>query len=89
MNVKYSRHFQKQYKKAPGKIRKAVKVRIKLFLRNPIDSILNNHSLVGNLKGYKSINITGDWRAVYLVRTDENGNQVAYFEALGTHSQLY
>jgi len=84
MDVKYPRHFQKQYKKAPEKIRIVTKTRIKLFISNPTDQTLNNHILTGKLKGYRSINVTGDWRALYSERTDENGAKVAYFDVLGT-----
>ena len=85
MKVKLSKNFQKQYRKAPRKIQKSVKSRIILFRNNPSDSLLNNHALVGKLKGYRSINITGDWRAIYR----EIGINIAYFVSLGTHSQLY
>ena len=33
---------------------------------------------------YRSINISGDWRAVF-----EQNNDEVYFVTLGTHSQLY
>ncbi|OGE71342.1 hypothetical protein A2617_00135 [Candidatus Daviesbacteria bacterium RIFOXYD1_FULL_41_10] len=58
--------------------------RFELFLSNPFHPQLNNHLLTGNYKGYRSINITGDWRALY----SENENSII-FELLGTHSQLY
>lgn len=33
--------------------------------------LLNNHSLTGKWRGYRSINITGDWRAIF-VEVGEN-----------------
>ena len=83
MRINYKRKFEKQYKKAPLKIKLAFKKRIKLFLKNPFDPILHNHSLGGELKKYRSIDITGDWRAIY------SENKVIVFSAFGTHSQLY
>lgn len=85
MKIKYSRKFKKQYQKAPEKIKKAFKNRRNLFIKNPQNSILNNHKLKGILKNFRSINITGDWRALY----SQPKQSVVIFEVLGTHSQLY
>ena len=85
MRIRYSREFKKQYIKAPQKIKLAFKNKRNLFLKNPYSLILNNHSLKGKLKGYRSINITGDWRAIY----SQLRPSVVTFEILGTHSQLY
>jgi addiction module RelE/StbE family toxin len=70
-------------------MQKIIKDRIALFALQPAHPLLRNHSLTGNYKGFRSINITGDWRAVYRVLKDNQGNTVIVFEALGTHSQLY
>jgi len=48
-------------------------------------AILNNHALTGQWAGYRSINITGDYRAVYRLAEED----IAYFVALDTHSKLY
>jgi addiction module RelE/StbE family toxin len=84
MQIKYSRKFKKQYQKAPKKIKQAFKNRRNLFYQNPYNPILNNHQLTGKFKGYRSINITGDWRAIY-----SGDKAIIIFEMLGTHSQLY
>lgn len=89
MNIKYSATFKKQYKKAPKKIQEKVKERIGLFVQDPTIQLLNNHALTGKYQGYRSINITGYWRAVYLIRLDLKSKQEFYFELVGTHSQLY
>ncbi len=89
MNIKYSATFRKQYKKAPKKIQEKVKDRISLFDQDPTNQMLNNHALTGKFQGYRSINITGDWRAIFSTRLDLKSKQECYFELLGTHSQLY
>lgn len=89
MNIKYSSTFKKQYKKTQGKIREKVKERISLFVKNPTNQLLNNHALTGKFQGCHSINITGDWRAVYSIRLNLKSEQEYYFELVGTHSQLY
>lgn len=85
MKIKYSRQFKKQYLKAPKKIRNHFKNRRNLFLEDPHHPVLNNHKLKGKLRGYSSINVTGDWRALY----SQSGRGIVIFEVFGTHSQLY
>lgn len=82
--IDYSKTFDKQLKKAPLSIKISFRQRLELFITNPFHPQLNNHSLTGKYKSYRSINITGDWRAIYSENSD-----VIIFELLGTHSQLY
>lgn len=88
MNIKLAKKFAKQYFKAPRKIQKAFNSRLEIFKKQPFHSLLNNHSLKGNYLYHRSIDITGDWRAIYS-ETLEKNEKVAIFIALGTHSQLY
>lgn len=89
MKIEYSKKFVKQYEKADIKIREAFSKRLQLFLKNPLHPQLKNHPLKGTLAGYKSINITGDWRALYSETKDEESETIIIFDMLGTHSQLY
>lgn len=84
MQVRYSKGFVKSYNKADPKTKQAFEKRQKLFLQDHNHPQLNDHALVGKYSGYRSINITGDWRAIYNIR----GESIV-FEAIGTHSQLY
>lgn len=88
MKVKFSKKFVKQYKACDLKIQKVIDAKLLIFTKSPMDPVLNNHSLRGSLLGLHSINVTGDWRALYSI-LDTNGEKVAYFELVGTHSQLY
>ena len=88
MKVKFSKKFAKQYDRANSKIQISFDKSLKLFLQNPFHPLLNNHSLSGKLSGYRSINVTGDWRAIYSV-ADKSEINVVIFEMIGTHSQLY
>lgn len=85
MQISFSKTFGKQYKKTPYKIQQAFDKRFKIFVKNPFNPILNNHSLKGIFKGHRSINVTGDWKALYL----QPSKDIVIFEALGTHNQLY
>jgi addiction module RelE/StbE family toxin len=82
--IDFSNKFEKNLKKAPLEIKIAFRKRMEIFSEDPFSSILNNHSLTGIYKGYRSINITGNWRAIY----SEYPNKIVFI-ALGTHSQLY
>lgn len=82
--IDYSKIFDKQLRKVPLSIKIAFRQRFELFLNNPFHPQLNNHALTGKYKNYRSINITGDWRAIYSEEKD-----AFIFELLGTHSQLY
>lgn len=89
MLVRFSKKFSKQYEKAGQKVRLAFDTRLKLFFENPFSPQLHSHPLTGKLSGYRSINITGDWRAVYSEYKNNKRETVIVFEVLGTHSQLY
>jgi len=84
MTISYSKNFIKQSKKLDKSIRQQLLERIELFNNNPLDSKLNNHPLKGKCKKYRSINVTGDFRALYLMQDD-----LFIFDIVGTHSQLY
>jgi addiction module RelE/StbE family toxin len=85
MRIFFHRSLKKRYKKMPIKIRRKAEERILLFADNPSNSILNNHPLTGDRNGQWSINITGDWRAIYVFK---NKNEVVFID-IDTHSNLY
>ncbi len=76
--------FGKNYKKLVPKVKLQFKVRRGIFLQNSSNPILNNHPLHGKYEGYNSINITGDYRAIY-----ELVGEVVIFIRIGTHSELF
>ncbi len=88
MRVRLDSDFLKKLKKANVKVRKKFLQQILIFQRNPYDPILRNHELHGEWEGYRSINITSDWRALY--EELKNGDEIiAYFSYIGTHKELY
>jgi mRNA-degrading endonuclease YafQ of YafQ-DinJ toxin-antitoxin module len=70
--------------KLPAKIEIAFYAKLAIFLANKFDPRLNNHELEGEYAGFRSINITGDYRAIFA----DSGNNVEFF-IIGTHSELY
>jgi addiction module RelE/StbE family toxin len=85
MNVKFSKKFIKKYTAAPEPIKQTFNERMRIFSLDEFDQILNNHQLSGNLKNLRSINIGGDWRAIF----EESDNGDIVFKTIGNHSQLY
>ena len=86
MRIDYSKKFIKQLKKSSVVIKKKFRERLALFIQNKKDPILNNHKLKGKFKEFRSINITGDYRAIF--QEMENGD-IVIFLLIGTHSELY
>jgi addiction module RelE/StbE family toxin len=84
--VEFSKRFIKSLERAPRKIQVAFRIRLEVFLSDPFNPILNNHSLKGKYSGYKSINVSGDWRAIF---RDLQDKKAVYFIVLGTHNRLY
>ena len=79
-----SKKFDRNFGKLPKKIKKQCIKRMEIFIQNPFDPILNNHRLTGGYENYRSINITGDIRAIY-----ESRDELALFVRIGSHSELY
>ncbi|MEK7175340.1 MAG: type II toxin-antitoxin system mRNA interferase toxin, RelE/StbE family [Patescibacteria group bacterium] len=85
MKIFLHRNFKKRYKNLNLNEKEKFEHRRNLFLQNPFDQILNNHSLGGNYKGYRSINITGDLRVIY----EPLDKETVLFIKIDTHSNLY
>lgn len=86
MGIQFSRYFQKQYKKLPTEIKAAFEERLELFKIEPHNFLLKNHALRGGLQGYRSINVTGNFRALY-IECEQTRHII--FKLIGTHSELY
>ena len=76
--------FSKDFGKLDDKIRAKFVERRDLFIENPYHLLLNNHALSGEWAGHRSINVTGDFRAIF--RPYES---LCVFVRIGTHPQLY
>lgn len=85
MKIELHRNFLKAYSKQSKKIQDKFKEKRNLFIKDMFHPLLDNHSLIGEYEGYRSINITGDMRAIFYVKTD--GDVV--FINIGSHSELY
>lgn len=84
MIIKFEKKFKKKYKTLGDKKQRQFLDRLKLFKNDEYNPLLNNHKLSSPYKGCRSINISGDLRAIYYKEST-----VVYFVTIGTHSELY
>lgn len=68
MEVEFSSEFRKKYRKSDVKIKHRVNDCLRIFKNNPTDPELNNHALKREWTGFRSIDITSDWRAIFEYR---------------------
>lgn len=85
MHIGFRRRFKKQFEKLPKKIQDHFYKKLDIFITNPFHRILNNHQLSGAMKNMRSINVTGDIRAIY----EEMSKDAVLFLMIGKHSNLY
>jgi len=85
MKPEYHKNFRKQFDKLSIKIQDKFEEKLDLFLQNMFHPLLNNHSLTGKYEGCRSINITGNIRAIFYVKTESG----IVFINIGSHPELY
>ena len=81
--------FLDKLKSIDVRVRKSAKKKLQMFSRNPDEPELNNHALRDKYAGCRSIDITADYRAIYVEKSVVNEEVVVYFFLFGTHKELY
>jgi addiction module RelE/StbE family toxin len=84
MEIIFHRNFKKQLKKLPPKIQVQFAEHLQLLLHEANHPLLRIHELRGTMYPMQSMNITGDYRAIFI-----NRETVVTFYMIGTHSELY
>lgn len=84
MIIVYHKDFKKSYKKLSQRTREKLEERLRLFAKEEFDPVLNNHALKGKWLGYRSINVTGDIRAIF-----KRNSETVIFVTIDSHSNLY
>ncbi len=84
MEIKFHTTFKKKLKKTPSKIQERFYERLELFVQDRFNRILNNHSVDRAYPSCRSINVSGDYRAIF-----EDHGETIIFINIGTHSSLY
>lgn len=85
MRFEYSQAFKKKAQRLPKKTSSAVAERLRLFATSPHHPLLHNHALKGSFRAYRSINISGDLRAIFEV---VDGDTIRFID-IGNHHDLY
>lgn len=84
MRIARTARFAKQFQKLPNWLQERAVERAALLLEDPFHPLLHTHGLKGNYQGYRSINVTGDYRIIYQEERD-----TYRLIAIGTHHELY
>lgn len=84
MRVDYHKQFKKEHKKLQPKIKASFQERLEFFFIDKFHPLLNNHPLGGEFAGCRSIDVTGDYRAIFV----EQGELVKFLR-INTHHELY
>ena len=85
MVITTTRKFDKRFKKQSAKIKKEFQYRIKIFLKDINDPVLNIHKLSGKLNNLWSFNLSGGIRIIF----DKNQKNIILLVDIGSHSELY
>ena len=84
MIIDFHKEFTKEFKKLSPKIKKKFQQRLVYFEKDEFNPILNNHALKGKWLGYRSVNVTGDIRAIF-----KRDKKRVLFVTIDNHSNLY
>lgn len=87
MKIKYHKNFLKSYKKRikpHPKLTILFTKQLSKFIRNPKDTSLRDHKLVGKMKTFRAFSVTGGIRVVYLIVNNE-----LWLYDIGSHNQVY
>ena len=85
MRITRSKKFVKQYKKLPVKIQQQFSNRLRLYVEDQSNQLLNIHSLHDKNKGLWSFNVSSDTRVIF----DTSEESTIILVAIGSHSELY
>lgn len=85
MQIEFHKNFKKKYKKLRHQQQKKFEDRLRLLEINSFHPILNNHPLQGKYSDCRSIDVTGNLRAVFKLLDDDT----MLFVDIDTHPNLY
>ena len=85
MEILLHRNFKKKFKKLSPKIKRIYFEKVGVFINDPFHPSLHNHSVAPQYPGWRSIDITGDFRVLF----EPKKENLVLFMKIGTHSELY
>ena len=83
MQIRLSSRFQRNYRKLPQKTKNQIKEKIIIFRKDPFDSCLKTHKLVGEETEAWAFWITYSYRIKFIF-LDKNQSNVLFLD-VGTH----
>lgn len=81
MNILYSPHFARSYKKLPDRVKDSAEKREGMFRKDCKDPILDTHKLKGKLAGFWAFSVDDKYRIMFEF-ADKN---TVYFHDVGNH----
>jgi mRNA-degrading endonuclease RelE of RelBE toxin-antitoxin system len=84
MEIGFHKQFKKKLRKLPKPVREQFYNRLDIFVKDMYSPVLHNHSVHPVYELCFSINISGDYRAIFKKEID-----AVIFITIGTHSELY
>ena len=85
MQFERSPIFNKDFKKLNKELQYKVIERLQIFIVNEFHPLLNNHKLKFDYEGFRSMNVTGDFRIIFR----KIDSKLVLLYRVDTHSQLY
>lgn len=81
MEIAYSRHFERVFKKLPEKIKRQAILADRIFRLDPFDSRIKSHKLHGRSKDFWSFSVNSDYRIIF----EFLGKNLVIFHTIGNH----
>ena len=85
MHIFFAKGFRKRFDQLQPRVRRQCTERLLLFEKEEFHLLLDNHALQGEYAGCRSINVTGDYRAIF----QQEGEKTVRFIEIGTHHELF
>ncbi|MEK7563749.1 MAG: type II toxin-antitoxin system mRNA interferase toxin, RelE/StbE family [Patescibacteria group bacterium] len=86
MKVFYAKSFYRAYRKLQIQNQQRASAALKIFLKDPFDTRLQNHKLAGSKYGLRAISAGYDLRILY---EERGGHAVVLMITVGTHGEVY
>ena len=81
MQIEYTKHFIKRYKKLPQHIKLIFERKESLFKADPHNPVLKTHKLTGEFNGYSAFSVNFYYRVIFRYKN----NKEVYFVEIGGH----
>ncbi len=81
MIIRYTKKFEREYKKLPLEIKVKAEIRERLFRKDPHISTLKTHKLSGDLQNLWSFSVDYKFRIIF----EFTDSRIIFFHSIGDH----